>query len=287
MRSLTFILIAGVLIALAGCGGGTDIAGPTAGGAVHVAIAPGGSDFSVVLQTAVQSGAQVAGPFLLKGSNIHYDEGIGALVVDLTVTNTGRTMLPLPVRIEFTALSPDGITVLNPSNGVYGVGARVEFEFLEKDLRWAPGEESLPRSVQFGVDDGQSIGFAVRLLVGPDAEMGTISGVVWKDADESGTREPGEPGVPDRTIVLSWADSLIDCVPEVDCPRIATATTGADGRYSFDELGAGFYTVVLVRDRCSIPTTPTQFQVILVETATGIAGFEHADFGVKPIRCDP
>jgi hypothetical protein len=141
-----------------------------------------------------------------------------------------------------------------------------------------------PRSIQFGVDDGVSVGFGVRILVGPDETLGTISGTVFFDADEDGEHDPGEGGIAGREIRVAWTDSLFDCIPEFDCPIIKIAHTNINGEYRVDELQAGFYTVFIVRDRCSYHTTPTELKVILVEDNGEVSDFPWADFGVVPVR---
>jgi hypothetical protein len=129
-----------------------------------------------------------------------------------------------------------------------------------------------------------SVGFGARILVGPDPELGTISGVVWDDYDENGERGSREPGIPGREVCVMWTDSLVDCIPEFDCPLIECTTTDVNGAFVFNELEAGFYTVFIVRDRCSYHTTPTELQVILVEENGDVKDFTDADFGVLPLR---
>jgi len=242
------------------------------------------------LRVVVPGTPPVNGPYVIEGTGIHYDDGVGALVVDLTITNAGTVAQPLPVRVEFVALMPRGVTVLNPDNGIHGPGAIIDFHFTDRDLVWSPGETSQKRPVQFGVEPATSVAFSVRVHLGPPASLGTIAGVVWNDRDEDGVRDDGEPGLPDRDVALVHTDSLLDCVQRgMDCPDVRYAATGPDGSYGFTGLAPGFYAVVTPRDRCSIPTTPTEIDVILVITlgegdATEVSSFLHADFGVVPVR---
>jgi hypothetical protein len=229
---------------------------------VQGGINPGDTSFEIVIPTAGTAQHPFTGPFILRGDGIHYDNGIGALVVDLTIKNTSPNSYPLPIKLEFITLLPPNVRILNPSNGIHGPGAMIQFEFADRDLAWTPGETSLPRRVQFGINPGVSIGFAVRLHVGPAPDRGTISGVVWHDANENGVRDVDEPGLEGRGVLLAHADSLLDCVPPTDCPVIQHATTGPDGRYAFDGLDGGFYLLMLVRDRCSNPTTPPEIQAL-------------------------
>ncbi|MCW9057901.1 MAG: SpaA isopeptide-forming pilin-related protein [Gammaproteobacteria bacterium] len=64
-----------------------------------------------------------------------------------------------------------------------------------------------------------------------------ISGYVWHDTDNDGVRDGGEAtGVNGVTITLSGTDDLGD-------PVSTTATSGADGSYSFTSLRPGTYTL--------------------------------------------
>lgn len=81
----------------------------------------------------------------------------------------------------------------------------------------------------------QVAGSAVQAVV-PEAEPGTVAGVVWRDirpgADEKGVVEDGEVGVPGVTV------SVFD--PSGD--RVGTATTGADGSFRISGLDPGAHT---------------------------------------------
>jgi len=285
MRIHILSLVAVVLMAtLPGCGGEVTIVQPGGGdGLAQGTIRHGDTGFEIVIPTAGTAIDPIHGPFILRGSNIHYDAGVGALLVDLTVTNNTPKTYPLPVRLEFVVLLPDSVTVLNPDNDIHGPGAMIEFSFVDRDVYWTPGETSLPRNVQFGVGEGVSIGFSVRLHIGPMPDLGRIAGVVWTDLDEDGVRDPNEPGWAGREIVLTHADSTIDCA-QVDCLRVWHTQTANDGSYHFDALVAGHYTVRLVRDRCSNPTTPIEIEVILVEIEGKVSSFLLANFGVAPLR---
>ena len=281
------LVVAALLMPFVGCSDRIVIVdGDDDPGLVQGGINPGDASFEIVIPTAGTAQHPLTGPFILRGDDIHYDTGIGALMVDLTIQNTSPNSYPLPISLEFITLLPPNTTILNPSNGIHGPGAMIQFEFADRDLEWTPGETSLPRSVQFGVDPGVSIGFAVRLHVGPPPDRGTISGVVWNDANENGVRDVDEPGLEGRGVMLAWADSLLDCVPPTDCLMIQHATTGPDGRYAFVGLDDGFYVLTLMRDFCSTPTTPPEIRVILVVMGGVVTDFPSGDFGVKLLMAD-
>ena len=114
-------------------------------GLVQGGINPGDASFEIVIPTAGTAQNPLTGPFILRGDDIHYDNGIGALMVDLTIQNTSPNSYPLPITLELITLLPPNTTILNPSNGIHGPGAMIQFEFVNRDLEWTPGETSLPR----------------------------------------------------------------------------------------------------------------------------------------------
>jgi len=73
---------------------------------------------------------------------------------------------------------------------------------------------------------------------------GSIAGRVYNDSNDNGVVDPGEGGIANVTVVLTGTDDLGQAVS-------ITLTTDADGRYRFDELRPGTYTV-------TEPTQPPQ-----------------------------
>ncbi len=88
---------------------------------------------------------------------------------------------------------------------------------------------SKPITIAGGDVAGVSFGYQVPGLIGD---------TIWSDADGDGVRDPGEIGLGGVTLELRGG-----CVPAVDCP---TATTAADGSYSFGGVPPGAYTVVVI-----------------------------------------
>jgi hypothetical protein len=62
---------------------------------------------------------------------------------------------------------------------------------------------------------------------------GSISGMKFNDSNGNGTTEPGEPGLPNWTIVLRNSNGEI----------VFTNMTDNNGSYTFGELATGNYTV--------------------------------------------
>jgi hypothetical protein len=244
----------------------------------------GDSDFELTFKTGGDPRDPLEGPFRLHGTNVHYDESQHALSVDLAVTNHGVVAHPEPIGLTFLKLMPNGVTVLNPDNGINGAGAAIVFAFANDDGVWTPEERSLPRTVLFGVDPGVSIGFIARLDIGAPLEGGTIAGRVWHDANEDGIADPDERGLPDVLILLRSIDE--------ESARITPAEqrtfTGEDGHYEFHGLAPGVYIVSKVLATPFYrPTTPTEITVVLTMLDGVVSDFLGADFGCVPMTFPP
>jgi len=240
-------------------------------------IDPGGGSFEYEIEP---SGGRDpgAGPFVLRGYNIHYVDSLMSLSVDFAIENNGEVTHPEPIGLTFVNFLPKDVTVKNPDNDEHGPGAGILFEFENDDGRWTPGEESLPRTVQFGVDEGLSIGFIGHVSIPVDTMLGTIGGVVWNDLNENGEIDDEEPGIGGATVYLV-ANNDPGVTPANTDYRWRTET-GRDGSYRFEGLESGHYRVIKdVSDRNWKPTTPTMIDVILVQTDGKVSDFLMADFG--------
>ncbi|MFO0954774.1 MAG: SdrD B-like domain-containing protein, partial [Isosphaeraceae bacterium] len=94
---------------------------------------------------------------------------------------------------------PDGFTGTNPSS---------------QPVTLPPGGESVDHD--FGLASGG------------------LAGSVFEDLNNNGRHDPGEPGIPGVTVVLTGVDSNVAGVSR-------TAITGTDGSYRFDGLAPGTY----------------------------------------------
>jgi hypothetical protein len=278
-RTLPLCLLTLILAFAAGCSDDATQPLTTAdSGVIRGEI--GDSDFEYTLDATGPPGNPIEGPFVLRGSNLHYDDGLGALVVDLTVINHGQYPHHEPVGLTFIELIPSTVTVLNPDNGIHGEGAAIVFQFANDDGMWTPGEASLPRTVQFGVEKGVSIGFVARLDIGAPIDGGTIAGRVWHDVNEDGVMDEGEPGLPGAGIYLRTFSDQEDTTATRE---VWFAQTDHDGRYAFDRLRAGAYVVSKAPSTVFFrPTTPTEIHVLLTEADGDVADFLDANFGCVP-----
>lgn len=269
-----------------GCSDEVDIGPSTtsngsATGTVKGEVNPAGGDFELQLNMTEGPDGPLVGPFVLRGGNIRYDDALEALLVDFSVINRSERTFPEPVTMTFIQLLPPDVTVLNPDNEEHGPGAAIVFQFSNDDGKWTPGEESEPRTVQFGVAKGTSIGFVARLDVGMDPKGGAIGGVVWADKNENGKMDEDEPGIGGVEILLASGDQEnLTAASKI----LRMTRTHEDGTYRFDGLRAGFYTVFKAPKPHLRPTTPPVIEVILVEGDDGVSDFLMANFGCFPVR---
>jgi hypothetical protein len=261
-------------LTLAGCSEDSPTQAPAGGndpatGVFHVDLGQDPADFEIISLKNGDPEDPIHGPFAIRGRNIRYDTEISALVMDLSVKNLGDDTFDEPVVLTFLSLLPDGVTVLNADNEETGPGAAITFEFENDDAMWTPGEESFGREVQFGVDQGVSIGFVARLDMGGDDEFGSIGGMVWNDENGDGIMDETEAGVEGAVIEL-YSEAM----------NAVTATSGADGTYLFEGLPAGFYSVTLQPGEGTEPTTSPLIYVVLVMEDGSVTSFLAANFGV-------
>ncbi len=106
-------------------------------------------------------------------------------------------------------------------------------------------------------------------------ERGTgISGTVFRDDDQDGTRDPGEPSLPGVPVTLKdAAGNDIDSDPATAGVQPTTTTTGPDGSYSFPNLPAGNYQVVETQPAGLGSSTPNTVPVTVAPGAPAIVNF--------------
>ncbi|HHL34881.1 MAG TPA: hypothetical protein ENJ30_11000, partial [Desulfobulbaceae bacterium] len=158
--------------------------------------------------------------------------------------NNGETGLA-GVTVTLTAdLNNDGVldtvTTTTDANGNY------HFDNLPADnYTITVDPTTLPPGMNetFDPDGGNNNTAAVTLAAGETnndqdfgyQQTGTIGDTLWYDADNDGIQDPGELGLNGITVTLTDAGGN----------TVATTTTSSDGKYLFDNLNAGDYTITL------------------------------------------
>ena len=296
-RTRLLFAAAAALVLLAACSDETPTEPPDGSSdLVSGDLTAAGPGFALKVEAAGTPDRPRTGPFILHGGNLRWDDGMGALAVDLRLENAGRGTHPEPVGLTFTRLIPDSVRVLDADNGLEGPGAAIAFGFANDDAMWTPGEISLPRTVHFAAREGHAVAFGARLDVGDGPLAGSISGLVWNDVDKDGVRDDGEPPLAGVAVLLlrpdcdgnaaarngdEDRDGDDDCDdPDHERDHLLWTRTGPDGRYAFTGLAAGLHTVRAAPMPPAGFTTDPELHVLLVAVDGGVSSFEHADFGL-------
>ncbi|MCA8927064.1 MAG: carboxypeptidase regulatory-like domain-containing protein [Alphaproteobacteria bacterium] len=120
------------------------------------------------------------------------------------------------------------------------------FQHRSFDLHLTAGTHTI-RFTESGYDSGKSDNGLGAMLdnvsvrqVNMTYDTGVLTGTYYYDGDQDGQRDDGEAGLGGRTVSLLHADN--SQVLDADGHAV-TATTRADGGYSFHDLAAGDYRV--------------------------------------------
>ncbi|MDA7502295.1 carboxypeptidase regulatory-like domain-containing protein, partial [Chitinophagales bacterium] len=148
------------------------------------------------------------------------------------VQDPGENGIP---NVEVTLTYPDGstVTTTTDADGLYLFDDLPEGDYIVT-VGTGPDGTFLTTA---GTDE-------VSLSVGEDyvdadfgfdgEELGSIGDYVWLDDNGDGVQDPGEDGIPNVEVTLTYADGTT-----------ITTTTDADGEYLFDNLPAGDYEVTV------------------------------------------
>lgn len=124
-------------------------------------------------------------------------------------------------------------------------------------------------SVAIATGAGYTIGTGSASLDLREEAAGAVSGRFWSDTDGDGVRDPGELGLPYRSVFLVRAGEVV-----------AEALTDATGDYSFAQVTAGTYSVLFDVPGDFTSTTTINF----TQTATVAPGASVTDIdsGCQP-----
>lgn len=153
-------------------------------------------------------------------------------------------------------------------------GCRFKLWYGDKwDLTYGPTD---PYILGFGVHpDGSCVVRSYHSFRIGDGSGGDVTGTVFDDVNENGVQDNGEAGLP------GWEVSLND-----DLGVVALATTDGNGVYTFENAGAGDFTVALTLQAGFVATGESSGPV----TSCACADKEGPNFGVQPegttVCCD-
>ncbi len=198
----------------------------------------------ITLGTGATAGGYTFGelrPASLAGSVFRDDDNSGTQngtepgIAGVVVTLTGTDDLGVAVSKAATTDAAGAYSFGNLRPGTYQVGEAQPAGFLDgKDRAGTAGGSAAANdqvSAIILVEGAAATGYTFGELL-----PATLSGTVFRDDDNGGTRNGTEPGLSGVTIGLTGTDDLGAAVSR-------TATTDATGTYSFGSLRPGTYTL--------------------------------------------
>lgn len=173
-----------------------------------------------------------------------------ALVYTITVTNNGPSTATtivatdtLPTGVTFVSGVGPASEALTATGGVVTVnsaslasGASFTYTINGTVAAGATGNLTNSVSVSNAVAETATANNSATAVTAVDPETSTITGLVFNDLDDDGVQDTGEAGIAGVLLTLTGTDTLGQAVN-------ATATTDANGAYSFANLAGGTYTV--------------------------------------------
>lgn len=163
----------------------------------------------------------------------------GVSNVLVTLYNSSNTA----IRSTFTNVSGNYIFT-DVAPGSYTVGFSLPpgmvFSPNTGAVSVATNSDAVPstgKSAAFTVVAGDQITYVDAGIRTQQIANGSVGDYVWNDLDKDGTKELGEPGIPNVTVRLVNANTSA---------VIATTTTNAVGKYIFNDVAPGDYLVEFV-----------------------------------------
>jgi hypothetical protein len=214
--------------------------------------------------------------------NVAFNETTGIASFDVQLLNRTQRTHYLPIRFVITDIRPDDIAVVDFDGTTEDALPFYTFsERLGGGNALDPGARTEPVTMKFHTVTARSFAIGFRLVIGPAAGTGAITGVVFLDSDEDGERDRAcrcEPGIPGITVALEKTLDSGDMVTLI-------AGTDSSGEYRFAGLREGVYKVFVVAPRNAWKVTSANpLLVTLVKGADGkVQSFLGAHFGLYPL----
>jgi hypothetical protein len=259
-----------------GCGDSTspDRISTTGIGEYAATIDPGAGN--VLLATVAVSGPDgLPVDVHLIGSNLRVEptqSPIGAIVsLDVSMLNQGSIPLYAPAEVVLRDLKPSGVTLINGDRTMQdsgGTGSTIgsalsidpSYELLYTELLGAdrvlsPGEESGTRTWSFQLPQMGSFSFGATARFGLEPGGAFIAGTLFWDSNANGHWDNGEGPAGGGSVTLTAPSG-----------QEMSVAMGANGRYEFEVLATGLYSVQCVPPPTFAPvrfTTPNPLAVVL------------------------
>jgi len=180
--------------------------------------------------------------------------------------------LGVPGVTVFLDTNNDGILGAGETSATTGANGDFTFPNLAsgtynvREVVPANSQPTTPNPVAVTLTAGQTTAATVNFgNQAIPAVLGSITGIKFNDIDGNGTQAAGELGVPGVTVFLDTNnDGILDAGE-------TSATTGANGDFTFPNLPAATYNVREVVPPFSQPTTPNPVAVTLTAGQTTAA----------------
>jgi uncharacterized membrane protein len=234
----------------------------------------------------VQTGASVQGSVLARNGSVTLDDNV---INNLNCTNGSISGTVFNDATgggvqQSGAVGLAGVTVFLDANntGVFAAGdttATTDANGNYSFTNLGPGTYHVLEVPQSGVQQTTTNPVAITLGMGTaisgvnfgDFNTVSISGSVFQDTNDNGVRDTGEAGLAGVTVFLDTNNTGVFAVGDT------TATTDANGNYSFANLGPGTYHVAEVLPTGFTQTT-TSPSAIVTSSGANVSGVNFGDF---------
>ncbi|MEB3218102.1 MAG: SdrD B-like domain-containing protein [Nostocales cyanobacterium 94392] len=265
---------------------GTDIYGGIPGPSLRLNIGPGKppetgnlSPGSATVTITFAQPVSLASPLTLLDVDRDGPLDSGRIFQDVVTVTASSETSTVPVNLQslgnFTRIS---------GNSALGIGGNSRPGQSEGNVSITPGGtvDQIRIQYQVGREFGQpgqdqTIGLAPFTICAPVPNAATIGDTVYRDTNGDSTQNPDEPGIAgiNLTLISPGADGQFGTPDDTT----QTTTTDDNGRYSFPNLPAGNYRVIVNNPPDGLTPTQTPPQTIVVEAGQN---FDTADFGYAP-----
>ncbi len=210
----------------------------------------------------------------VRAHNLIWNPDLEVLSIDVFLINYSDTPIKAPLYLVFNRINPSNVDFINPDGQTNDGAPFKEFdEEFGPDGTLSPDETSEADNFVFNVYENRS--FSVECgLDYSIVDLGAISGVVFRDDNQNSVHDEEEVGLGHMKVSLSY-------VQDDGGTYNATTWTGPMGTYSFANLTAGVYTVLLDVPSYAVATTGNPQVITLLESEDGeVEDYDEADLGV-------
>jgi hypothetical protein len=211
--------------------------------------------------------------------DVAYDGNTGNISFDVQLGNSTERPIPAPVHFVIISVVPNDISTVD-FDGISEDGFPF-YDFSSKlgsDNILEPGEISDRATMRFHTGEPRSFSIGFRIDFGLAPDTGIIAGVVFRDDNKDGVRDPCEGCEPGISGIMITMRRGFDKSAE----NLFITHTDANGEYRFSNLIEGVYTV-----RVQAPsalweiTSPNPLLVTLIKGLDGkVQDFYGANFGL-------